>query len=622
MQRMLGLILVWIGTLALILVAVSLLPVYVQVREVPFSTFWAEGSAGAYRSVTLTGQEAEGFYKVPVKGAYGEDIQRFHTIAPAMPELGRTLLDWQRTGRLEEFGAGREPTPQVFWLGSLLAAGLLWSLWANPRRGEGRQVLEVGKARVRTAGPAGPRVTFADVAGCGEAKQEMREIVDYLQDPARFVKLGGRLPGGVLLVGPPGTGKTLLARAIAGEAGVPCYAMAGSEFVELYAGVGAARVRDLFEQGRRNAPCILFLDELDAVGRRRDPGPGGGSGERDQTLNQLLVELDGFQDREGVILIAATNRPDVLDPALLRPGRFGRRVMVDRPDLQGRLEILRVHVAGRIPLAPDVELELLARSTPGCNGADLACLCNEAALHAARRGGGRVAMDDFEQARDRVCLGGARRTLDLGPADRRRAAYHEAGHATVAASLPGSDPVHRVSLGARGRDLGATLRLPARDRQADTRERLEGEIAVLMAGRVAEEAFCGGTSTGAAADIERASAVARRMVCVCGMSERLGPVRFGPGEPLPVLGRDLSPGRDYSEATARTIDAEVRAIVLRNVERARAIVLDRREALAGLAEALLARGTLDAGAVRVLLEARATSPATVPDIPSRPAGTR
>ena len=620
MHRMMGLILVWLGILALILVAVSRLPVYTQVQEIPFSGFFAEGGGGAYRSVTLAGQEAEGFYRVPVQGPYGEAIPRFHTVAPPMPELGRILLDWQQAGRLEEFTAGPEPGPQVLWLGALLAAAVLGSLAAKTGRRASQGVLDLGKAQLRSASPTGPRVTFADVAGCAEAKEELREIIDFLEAPTRFVRLGGKIPGGVLLMGPPGTGKTLLARAIAGEAEVPCFAMAGSEFVDRFAGVGAARVRDLFEQGRRNAPCILFLDELDAVGRRREPGLGAGGDERDQTLNQLLVELDGFQGREGVILIAATNRPDVLDPALLRPGRFGRRVVLDPPDRQGRLEILQVHTAGRIPLARDVDLDVLARSTPGCSGAELANLCNEAALLAARREAVEVGMGDFEEARDKVCLGGARSPLALGGADRRQAAYHEAGHATVAACLPGADPLHRVSLVRRGLELGTPLQQPRQDRRADSREQLEGEIAVLLAGQAAEETFCGGSSTGAAQDIERATAIARRMVRACGMSDRLGPLWFGQGERQCFLGRDFSPGRDFSEATARVIDAEVRAIVLRNVRRAQGIILDQREALARLAEALLARGTLDAGAILEILGPPATSPASVRGIPSRIAG--
>ncbi|MGH7423854.1 MAG: ATP-dependent zinc metalloprotease FtsH, partial [Candidatus Methylomirabilales bacterium] len=435
-------------------------------------------------------------------------------------------------------------------------------------QGGGAKALSFGKARARLLTEKQNRVTFADVAGVDEAKGELQEIIEFLKDPQKFQKLGGRIPKGVLLMGPPGTGKTLLARAIAGEANVPFFSISGSDFVEMFVGVGASRVRDLFEQGKKHAPCIIFMDEIDAVGRHRGAGLGGGHDEREQTLNQLLVEMDGFESNEGVILIAATNRPDVLDPALLRPGRFDRQVVVARPDIRGREEILKVHVK-KIPLAPDVALAVLARGTPGFSGADLANLVNEAALLAAREDKKFVEMKDFESAKDKVLMGVERKSLILSEEERRATAYHEAGHALVARLIPGTDPIHKVTIIPRGRALGITQQLPMDEKHNYHREYLLDNIAILMGGRVAEELVLGHMSTGAGNDLERATDLARKMVCEWGMSEKLGPLTFGKREEMIFLGKEIAQHQDYSEQTAQEIDQEVRRFVIEAYERAK-----------------------------------------------------
>jgi cell division protease FtsH len=611
--------LVWIGIIVLVLLALKQIPANSKVNEIPFSQFYSEGVEGKYRSVTLTGQDLEGVYKSPVKGPRGEVYDRFKTIAPPMQDLGKSILSWKQEGQLDEFRAAKPSENNfmymlVFW-GPLLVFVVLWFVFMRQAQMGGNKALSFGKARARGLNTSSRRITFADVAGCDEAKEELQEIVEFLKDPAKFVKLGGKIPKGVLLMGPPGTGKTLLARAISGEAKVQFFSISGSDFVEMFVGVGASRVRDLFEQGKKNAPCIIFIDEIDAVGRHRGAGLGGGHDEREQTLNQLLVEMDGFEGNEGVILIAATNRPDVLDPALLRPGRFDRRVVVDRPDLKGRFEILKVHTADKIPLSPDVDLEVIARGTPGFAGADLANLCNEAALYAARTNKKWVEMIDFEQAKDKVYMGSERKSMVMTDEDKRDTAYHEAGHAVVAASIPGADPVHKVTIIPRGRALGVTWQLPERDRYSSTRDHMEGEIAILMGGRVAEETFFGRLSTGAANDIERATQIARRMVCDYGMSEKLGPLSFGQGEHEIFLGKDFSQRRDFSEDTARLIDAEVHAIVIRNFQRAKEIIQEKREILTGLAEALLVRETLEANDVLLLMNGQ-----VLPPKPSSPGG--
>jgi cell division protease FtsH len=454
------------------------------------------------------------------------------------------------------------------------------------------------------------KVTFSDVAGIEEAKEEVLEIIEFLKDPRKFQKLGGRIPKGVLIVGPPGTGKTLLAKAIAGEAGVPFFSISGSDFVEMFVGVGASRVRDLFEQGKKHAPCIIFIDEIDAVGRLRGAGLGGGHDEREQTLNQLLVEMDGFDTTEGVILIAATNRPDVLDPALLRPGRFDRQVVVNRPDLRGRSEILKVHTK-KVPLATDVELEKIARGTPGFSGADLENLVNEAALWAARLNKKEVELIDFEMAKDKVLMGAERKSMVLTDEEKRTTAYHEAGHALMAKLLPGTDPVHKVTIIPRGRALGVTMQLPTDDRHNYSKDFLYNNLAILMGGRVAEELVLHDVTTGAGNDLERATDLARKMVCEWGMSEKLGPLTFGRKEEEIFLGREIGSKRDFSEQVALEIDHEVRRLVTENYERAKRILTDNMTSLKALAEALLEKEVLDALEIDQIL-IQGSSSQTVP----------
>jgi cell division protease FtsH len=454
------------------------------------------------------------------------------------------------------------------------------------------------------------KVTFKDVAGVEEAKEELKEIIEFLREAQKFQKLGGRIPKGVLLVGPPGTGKTLLARAVAGEANVPFFSISGSDFVEMFVGVGASRVRDLFEQGKKNAPCIIFIDEIDAVGRHRGAGLGGGHDEREQTLNQLLVEMDGFESNEGVILMAATNRPDVLDPALLRPGRFDRRVVVNRPDVRGREEILRVHTR-KIPLADDVDLSVLARGTPGFSGADLANMVNEAALSAARQNRKAVLMYDFELAKDKVLMGAERKSLILTDDEKKVTAYHEAGHAMVAAKLPNSDPLHKVTIIPRGMALGVTMQLPIDDKHNYTKEYLETEIAIMMGGRIAEEMFLNQMSTGAGNDIERATELARKMVCEFGMSD-LGPLTFGKKEEQIFLGREITQHRDYSEATAIKIDDEVRRMIGQGYNTAKGILAENNDALVRIALALLEREVLDANEIKLIIEGKELPKLTPP----------
>jgi cell division protease FtsH len=465
----------------------------------------------------------------------------------------------------------------------------------------GTSAMKFGKSRPKVALETSPKVTFKDVAGADEAKIELEEIIEFLREPKKFQRLGGRIPKGVLLLGPPGTGKTLLARAVAGEAGVPFFSLSGSDFVEMFVGVGASRVRDLFDQGKRNAPCIIFIDEIDAVGRHRGAGLGGGHDEREQTLNQLLVEMDGFETNDGVILIAATNRPDVLDPALLRPGRFDRQVVVDVPDVRGREGILRVH-SRNIPLSDDVDLSVLARGTPGMVGADLANLVNEGALLAARRNHKKVSAVDLEDAKDKVMMGGERRSLVISDTEKKMTSYHEAGHALVAYLQPGSDRVHKVTIIPRGRALGVTSYLPKEERHSFSRDHWLRVLTHMMGGRAAEEIVLKEVTTGAQDDIRRATAIARRMVCEWGMSEKLGPLTFGKkGEEI-FLGRDFGMQRDYSEAIAQTIDEEIKRLVEQQGELARKLVTENRDKLTRIAEALLEHESLDAAAVDRLLE--------------------
>jgi len=485
------------------------------------------------------------------------------------------------------------------WVPMLLFIGL-WIFFMRQMQGVGEKALSFGKARARRISEKQNKVTFQDVAGIDEAKDELREIIEFLRDPQKFQRLGGKIPKGVLLVGPPGTGKTLLAKAIAGEANAPFFSISGSDFVEMFVGVGASRVRDLFEQGKRHAPCIIFMDEIDAVGRRRGAGLGGGHDEREQTLNQLLVEMDGFETNDGVILIAATNRPDVLDPALLRPGRFDRQVVVPRPDVKGREEILRVH-ARRIPQAPNVELKVLARGTPGFSGADLANLVNESALLAARQNKKFVEMTDFENAKDKVLMGVERRSMIISDAEKRTIAYHEAGHTLVADFLPGTDPVHKVTIIPRGRALGLTQQLPLDEKYNYSREYLINRITILLGGRAAEEIVLNQLTTGAGDDLEKATEMARKMVCEWGMSEKLGPLTFGKNEEYIFLGREVARHKDYSEETAFQIDVEIKRIIGDCAHRTRVILEENLEKLHALARALLQRESLDGEEVALIL---------------------
>jgi len=488
----------------------------------------------------------------------------------------------------------------------VIVIGALWFFMIRQMQSGGNKAMSFGKSRARLLSMQQKKITFKDVAGVDEAKEELKEIIEFLREAQKFQKLGGRIPKGVLLVGPPGTGKTLLARAVAGEANVPFFSISGSDFVEMFVGVGASRVRDLFEQGKKNAPCIIFIDEIDAVGRHRGAGLGGGHDEREQTLNQLLVEMDGFESNDGVILVAATNRPDVLDPALLRPGRFDRRVVVGRPDVRGREEVLRVH-AKKVPLSEDVDLRVMARGTPGFSGADLANMVNEAALNAARFNRKAVSMTDFETAKDKVLMGAERKSMLLTDEEKRVTAYHEAGHALVAALRQHADPLHKVTIIPRGMALGVTMQLPEDDKHTVTKSYLETQLAILMGGRIAEEIFLKQMTTGAGNDIERASDLARKMVCEYGMSG-MGPLTFGKKEEKIFLGREISQHRDFSEETARQIDAEVRSFVDEAYRAAYGILDNNQETMHRMAAALLERETIDANEIRMIVEGKELPP--------------
>jgi cell division protease FtsH len=496
----------------------------------------------------------------------------------------------------DESGSSSYIWPMLITWAPLLFIIGIWVFMLRQMQSGGNKALSFGKSRAKLLNNQQKRVTFKDVAGVEEAKEELQEIIEFLKEPQKFQKLGGRIPKGVLMMGPPGTGKTLLARAIAGEANVPFFSISGSDFVEMFVGVGASRVRDLFEQGKKNAPCIIFIDEIDAVGRHRGAGLGGGHDEREQTLNQLLVEMDGFESNDGVILIASTNRPDVLDPALLRPGRFDRRVVVSRPDVRGREGILKVHTR-KIPLSEDVDISVIARGTPGFTGADLANLVNEAALNAARYNKKFVTMGDFELAKDKVLMGAERKSMVISNEEKRVTAYHEGGHTLVGLKVPNADPVHKVTIIPRGMALGVTQQLPEGDRHNYTEEYLLGQIAILMGGRIAEETFLGSITTGAANDIERATELARAMVCEYGMSA-MGPLTFGKKEEQIFLGREIAQHRDFSEDTAIKIDQEVKKIVTAQYERAQKIIQENRDTLVRLAEALLERESLDGVEIR------------------------
>jgi cell division protease FtsH len=568
-------------------------PVSQSAVQIPFSDVMDKIASNEVNDVTIKGTEMFGNYKTG---------KSFKTNLPDYPDLVKDL-------RAKGVKINAEPVKESAWYSFLVvwAPLILMALWflfimRNMQMG-GNKAMSFGKSKAKLLNETAKKVTFNEVAGMDEAKVEVQEIIEILKDPQKFQKLGGKIPKGVLLVGPPGTGKTLLARAIAGEAGVPFLSISGSDFVEMFVGVGASRVRDLFEQGKKNAPCIIFIDEIDAVGRHRGAGLGGGHDEREQTLNQLLVEMDGFESNDGVILVAATNRPDVLDPALLRPGRFDRQVVIPRPDLNGRVGVLKVHTQ-KIKLGPQVNLEAIARGTPGLSGAELANLVNEAAILAARIGKTQVENDDFERAKDKILMGLERKTMLISDEEKKNTAYHEAGHTLVARLIPGTDPVHKVSIIPRGMALGVTLQLPTADRYSYDREHLLNNIAILLGGRAAEEIALKHMTTGAGNDLERATALARKMVCEWGMSDAMGPLSYGKKEEQIFLGREIAQHRDYSEHTAVEIDNEVKRIVMDNYHRARTLIQQRADALHGLAKGLLDKETLDAADIDAIIQAQ------------------
>jgi cell division protease FtsH len=571
-------------------------------QEIAYTQFMSDLNDSKVADVTIEGNVARGKLR---------DGSMYHSVVPATnPTLLKALDDHKDTKTTFKDSQGWNWPMAIIQFSPFILLGVLWFVMIRQMQTGGNKALSFGKSRARLLSMQQKKITFKDVAGVDEAKEELREIIEFLREAQKFQKLGGRIPKGVLLVGHPGTGKTLLARAVAGEANVPFFSISGSDFVEMFVGVGASRVRDLFEQGKKNAPCIIFIDEIDAVGRHRGAGLGGGHDEREQTLNQLLVEMDGFESNEGVILIAATNRPDVLDPALLRPGRFDRRVVVPLPDVRGREEILRVHTR-KIPLADDVDLSILARGTPGFSGAELSNMVNEAALNAARNNRKSVLMYDFELAKDKVLMGAERKSLLLTEEEKKVTAYHEAGHAIVAALMPHADPLHKVTIIPRGMALGVTMQLPETDKHNYTLDYLNTQIAVMMGGRLAEEIFLNQMSTGAGNDIERATEMSRKMVCEWGMSS-LGPLTFGKKEEQIFLGRELSQHRDFSEETAREIDSEVRRLVNTGYEKAKSIILENRDAMVRIALALLEREVLDANELKLILEGKQLPARVIP----------
>ncbi len=571
--------------------------------EISLSELYRQIEADNVLDVVFHGEErVEGEFRNTVSHSENEDINRFSAKLP--PGISVDLVEAFREHGVETAArpASAAWGQRIFIFLPWIVLIVFWIWILRTMQAGGNKAFQFGRSRAKLISPDTSQVQFSDVAGADEAKEELEEIVEFLKDPPRFSRLGGRLPKGVLLIGPPGTGKTLLARAVAGEAGRPFFQMSGSDFVEMFVGVGASRVRDLFEQGKAHAPCIIFVDEIDAVGRHRGAGLGGGHDEREQTLNALLVEMDGFDSNEGVILLAATNRPDVLDPALLRPGRFDRQVVVDLPDVKGREGILRVH-AKQLPLKEDVELSIVARGTPGLSGADLSNICNEAALFAARRGVDQVAMEDFEQAKDKVMLGTERRSMALTESERELTAYHEAGHAVIAVKVPGLDPVHKVTIVPRGSALGLTASLPEEDRRAYTRDWMNGQLAMLFGGRVAEEMTFGPgkITTGASNDIERATAMARRMVTRFGMSDQIGLMAVGDAEQEVFIGRELVQRREVSDHTAQQVDEEVKRIIGEAHDRAREVLENNKALLRAIAKALLDRETLDADELALLV---------------------
>jgi cell division protease FtsH len=588
---------IWLFVALVALFLVQYLPgVGTGQSEVSYSDFLAQVRRGNIKEVTIVHGEARGEFRraVTMGSPRPTEQKRFRVYLPAEdPQLAKEILAADSTVVVRSKQANNPWLNALLtWSIPLLIVIVIWAFFLRQMQSGGSAALKFGKSKARILNENQIKVNFRDVAGADEAKEELQEIIEFLRDPKKFQVLGGRIPKGALLLGPPGTGKTLLAKAVAGEAGVPFFSMSGSDFVEMFVGVGASRVRDLFEQGKKNAPCIIFIDEIDAVGRHRGAGLGGGHDEREQTLNQLLVEMDGFESNEGVILIAATNRPDVLDPALLRPGRFDRQIVVDQPDARGREGILKVHSRNK-PLGEDVILATLARGTPGFSGADLANMMNEAALLAARKGRKKITMHDLEEARDKVMMGPERKSLILSEEEKRTTAYHEAGHALVGWMIPEADPIHKVTIIPRGRALGITSMLPENDRHSMSREQLNAMLTYMLGGRAAEVLIFNRLTSGASDDIRRATGIARSMVCELGMSDRLGPLKFGKKEEMIFLGKEISQQRDYSERTAEIIDEEVQRLASGAYERALGILREHLQKLHAVAQALLEREVLD-----------------------------
>ena len=596
-------VLMWVVILVGVLLILQVLRGYSTTsREIAFSEFLDRVADGEVSRVLIKGEEI--FVRSTGAAEESATAPRYdlHTYNPGYDDLIADLREQKVEIKVEKPSDGRMLTALLGWAPLLILVGL-WFVFFRQMQAGGTKAMSFGKSKARLLNPDQKKVTFADVAGVNEAKEELEEIIEFLKDPKKFTRLGGKIPKGVLLMGSPGTGKTLLAKAVAGEAGVPFFSISGSDFVEMFVGVGASRVRDLFEQGKKNAPCIVFIDEIDAVGRHRGAGLGGGHDEREQTLNQLLVEMDGFESNDGVILISATNRPDVLDPALLRPGRFDRRIVVNPPDVKGREGILKVHTS-QIPLASDVEMALIARSTPGFSGADIANLVNEAALRAARYNKMKVDMADFEFAKDKVMMGSERRSLVMSEEEKRLTAYHEAGHALIAVLVPEADPLHKVTIIPRGMALGLTQQLPLEDRYTYPLSYLEANLKVLMGGRLAEELVFGPEhmTTGAGNDLERATELARKMVCEWGMSKLMGPLTFGKREESIFLGKEFARHQDYSEATAVQIDEEIRRFISAAYESAHSLLETHRDALEAIARALLEHEVLDGTRIYELID--------------------
>jgi cell division protease FtsH len=586
-------IIIWVLFGLMMILVFNLLETSKPNEEIGFSDFMLKVQQDEVSEVTITKPENQ------ILGTLKSGV-KFKSYAPDYPDLVKELQ-----AKSIKISAKPDHTPWymnvLFNFGPIILLVLLWVFFMRQMQTGGNKALSFGRSKAKLVSEKGIKITFSDVAGIEEAKEEVQEIIEFLKDPQKFQKLGGKIPKGVLLVGPPGAGKTLLAKAIAGEAGVPFFSISGSDFVEMFVGVGASRVRDLFEQAKKSSPCIIFIDEIDAVGRHRGAGLGGGHDEREQTLNQLLVELDGFDQNEGVIILAATNRPDVLDPALLRPGRFDRQVVVPHPDVKGRLEIIKVH-SKKIPLSENVNLETLARGTPGFSGADLANLINEAALLAAKKSKTKVEMIDFEDAKDKVMMGKERKSMIISEEEKTNTAYHEAGHALVAKLTPGTDPLHKVSIIPRGMALGITQQLPIDDRYTYSRDHILNMLAVFMGGRAAEEIALGHLTTGAGNDLQRATDLARKMVCEWGMSDKMGPLTFGKREEQIFLGKEFSRHKDYSEKTAEEIDDEVKSIVAERYRYAKQLLLDNKKTLLILADMLLEKETLDAAEIEAIIQ--------------------